>query len=249
MPHLREWREPSTLHLGRSLRMALHDRPEGERHGTHIPLCRQLCRPCQMEGRAWESRSYRTLSCHLPLSPSLLFPKERANKRGETIVGWGSPVYSSPNPGQRLWAFLRSSPRITGNDRRLPRGYQGYGYPVSCSWGRPIFLYGRFVEESGTSGSFRRSPVLYISLSYVYTGERLGKPVGYRLSDGSTTDYLRGRPAQPREAIRKELDVRRLYRLLAPCPFASGIYYLFPTPKSEEPSTLQTHTGTDPAGE
>ena len=41
----------------------------------------------------------------------------------------------------------------------------------------------------------------------------LGKPVGYRLSDGSTTDYLRGRPAQPREAIRKELDVRRLYRL------------------------------------
>ena len=91
-------------------------------------------------------------------------------------------------------------------------------------------------------------PVLYIALSYVYTGERLGKPVGYRLSDGSTTDYLRGRPAQPREAIRKELDVRRLYRLLAPFPFASGIYYLFPTPKSEEPSTLQTHTGTDPAG-
>lgn len=88
-----------------------------------------------------------------------------------------------------------------------------------------------------------------ISLSYVYTGERLGKPVGYRLSDGSTTDYLRGRPAQPREAIRKELDVRRLYRLLAPCPFASGIYHLFPMSKSKESSALQTYTGTDPAGE
>lgn len=136
--------------------------------------------------------------------------------------------------------------------RKMTGDYQGaikgYGYPVGGPRGRPIFLYGRFVEESGTSGSFRRSPVLYIALSYVYTGERLGKPVGYRLSDGSTTDYLRGRPAQPREAIRKELDVRRLYRLLAPFPFASGIYYLFPTPKSEEPSTLQTHTGTDPAG-
>lgn len=54
MPHLREWREPSTLHLGRSLRMALHDRPEGERHGTHIPLRQQLCRPRQLEGRAWK---------------------------------------------------------------------------------------------------------------------------------------------------------------------------------------------------
>ena len=91
------------------------------------------------------------------------------------------------NAYEHFYEARRELRKMTGD---LPRGYQGYGYPVGGPRGRPIFLYGRFVEESGTSGSFRRSPVLYIALSYVYTGERLGKPVGYRLSDGSTTDYF-----------------------------------------------------------
>ena len=221
-PHLREWREPSTLHLGRSLRMALHDRPEGERHRTHIPLRRQLRRPRQMERRAWESGPDRTLSRHLPLSPSLVFPEKGQIKETRRLLDEAARFIHPQIPANAYEHFYEARREL----RKMTGDYQGaikdMDILLTAHEGDLSFYMDDLLKKAellAHSGDPRSCISLYHT--YIQVKDSV-KPVGYRLSDGSTTDYLRGRPAQPREAIRKELDVRRLYRLLAPFPLLAG---------------------------
>ncbi len=81
MPHLREWREPSTYISAVLYEWLLHDRPEGERHGTHILLSDSYAALCQMEGRAWKVDPKPDIILLSPSRLPSLLPKERANKK------------------------------------------------------------------------------------------------------------------------------------------------------------------------
>lgn len=187
MSHLREWWEPSTLHLGRSLRMALHDRPEGERHRTHIPLRRQLRRPRQMERRAWE----RDPTGHYPVTSrslqALSFLKKGQIKEARRLLDEAARFIHPQIPPTLMSIFTRLVENY-GKWQEITKGLSRIW--ISC-WRPTRATYLSIWTICWRKRNFWLIPEIpgpvYHALSYVYTGERLAN----RLDIASRMDQLR----------------------------------------------------------
>ena len=75
---------------------------------------------------------------------------------------------SRPTP----MSILRSSPRITGNDRRLPKAIKDMDILLAAHEGDLSFYMDDLLKKAELLAHSGDPQVLYIALSYVYTGEK-----------------------------------------------------------------------------